>query len=173
MDIRYCEMEGGFRTYHDARVHEQLKGKVMARLFICGHCNSYHRTFRSLDETKEVNVVDRELLKVGVISPIWFDNYEIFKDHLDSFNGIDLILTDGIRGSNTLAEMYAKEKGIRVEVFAPDIKGRKPIMAWLIANNKIQALCDKLIVFGGTINYASDIRTNALRSGKEVKFIQV
>lgn len=97
-------------------------------------------------------------MKIGVVGGRNFDNYEYFKDCMSTLN-IDsnvVLVSGGAKGADSMAEYYAKEKGIQCIVFKPDYKkyGRA---APMIRNGDIVENSDIIVAFwdgvsGGTKN---------------------
>lgn len=111
-------------------------------------------------------------MKTAVIGSRSFEDYERLKKELDGRN-ITMIISGGARGADTLAERYAKQKGIEIRVFNPDYKkdGRA---APFVRNRQIVEACDAIVAFwdgkeGGTkytIDYAG-------RKNKKVTVVSV
>lgn len=88
-------------------------------------------------------------MKVAVIGSRTFDDYKYLSCYLDSFrkkHAIDLIVSGGAIGADTLAEKYADENGIEKLIFPADWKkyGKR---AGYIRNQDIIKNCDVVIAF--------------------------
>lgn len=84
-------------------------------------------------------------MKVAVIGSRGFKNYELLRSTLSTLE-ISLIISGGAMGADTLAEVYAKEKGIETKVFIPDWKthGKK---AGFLRNTDIVNESDLVVAF--------------------------
>lgn len=110
-------------------------------------------------------------MKVAVIGSRTFNNYALLQNALNNYCIIECIVSGGANGADKLAEKYAKEKGIKTEIFYPDYALYNKI-APLIRNRKIVECSDVIIAFWdmksrGTmhaLNYAKSLN-------KEVKVI--
>jgi len=85
-------------------------------------------------------------MKVAIVGSRDFADYEYLKSKLDTFLGIDLIISGGARGADSLAERYAKENNIETKIFLPDWNtyGKQ---AGFIRNRDIVHACDLLVAF--------------------------
>lgn len=59
-------------------------------------------------------------MKIAVIGSREFDDYELMEKALDSFKNIELIVSGGAVGADTLAELYAKNNGIETLIHYAD-----------------------------------------------------
>ncbi len=88
-------------------------------------------------------------MKLAVIGSRDFTNYPELKEALDKVSkyiDIELIISGGARGADSLAERYAKEHDIQTLIFRPDWEkyGRK---AGIVRNYDIIRNCDMVIAF--------------------------
>ena len=60
-------------------------------------------------------------MKVAIIGSRDFNNYELLAKTLDDFT-IDMIVSGGAKGADTLAERYALLHDIEILIFKPDYK---------------------------------------------------
>ena len=58
-------------------------------------------------------------MKVAIVGSRGFDNYDRLKKILDQLD-IDVIISGGARGADSLGEQYALERGIDTLIFEPD-----------------------------------------------------
>jgi|SRR6218665_814094 len=61
-------------------------------------------------------------MKIAVIGGRNFNNYELLKSTLDAIPDISEIVSGGAKGTDTLGEKYAREKGIPTKIFKPNWK---------------------------------------------------
>jgi predicted Rossmann fold nucleotide-binding protein DprA/Smf involved in DNA uptake len=59
-------------------------------------------------------------MSLAVIGSRTFNDYNLLKETLEGYEGLEEIISGGATGADTLAERYAKEKGIPLRVFLPD-----------------------------------------------------
>jgi len=60
-------------------------------------------------------------MKISVVGSRAFDDYKLLRETLDEYD-IDLIVSGGATGADSLAERYAKEENINTMIFKPDWK---------------------------------------------------
>jgi len=65
-------------------------------------------------------------LKVVIAGSRGFNDYNYMKNQLNTYN-ITYIITGGAKGADSLAEKYAKENNILIEIIKPewDLYGKK------------------------------------------------
>lgn len=101
--------------------------------------------------TNHVDDIDYTLnhkTRVGVVGYRYYNNYEIVKNVLDQFNSnkpIDLIISGGCVGVDTLAERYAKEHNIPIKIFLPNLN--YGIKGFAIRDQQIVNLATDIIAF--------------------------
>lgn len=85
-------------------------------------------------------------MKLAVIGNKDFIDRKLLSNVLDNFNDIDLIVSGGAVGTDTMAIEYAKSKGLNWIFYPPDFAffGKK---AKTIRNKMIVQTCDKLVAF--------------------------
>jgi len=85
-------------------------------------------------------------MKVAVIGSRNFNDYKLLSETLDIINDIDLIVSGGAKGADSLAEEYAFNNNIDTLVFKPDWKkyGRG---AGIIRNKTIIENSDIVVAF--------------------------
>jgi hypothetical protein len=86
-------------------------------------------------------------MKIAVVGSRDFNNYELMKTELDKIRQeITKVVSGGARGADTLAERYANENNIPLEVFEADWKnlGKR---AGFTRNNTIVVNCDMVVAF--------------------------
>lgn len=109
-------------------------------------------------------------MRTAVIGSRGFENYNLLKKELEKFE-ISLIISGGAKGADTLAEKYAKEKGIETIVFNPEYElyGKK---ATFVRNDKIINECERLIAFWDNKSKGTESTyKKALKKGKDVHLI--
>jgi hypothetical protein len=85
--------------------------------------------------------------KLAIVGSRGFNNYKLMKEILDPYlDKIYLIVSGGARGADSLAQLYAKQRGLPIMIFYPDYEkyGKK---APLIRNGQIVEFADKMIAF--------------------------
>lgn len=85
-------------------------------------------------------------MKVAVVGSRGFDDYEKLKQTLDQIPSIMRIISGGAKGADSLAEQWAKEKGIETVVYKPDW-GKYGRGAGVVRNRLIIEDCDYCIAF--------------------------
>jgi len=101
-------------------------------------------------------------MKYAVIGSRSFNNYDQLKNELDRHQ-ICEIISGGAKGADQLAEYYAQENCIPIEIIKPDWK-RYGTAAGIIRNKEIIDKCEAVIVFWdgeskgtrSSINFAED-----------------
>jgi len=95
-------------------------------------------------------------MSLGIVGYRYFNNYSYFKECLKNFKNIKRIVSGGANGTDTMAEIYAKEMNIPITFHKPewDKYGKK---AGPIRNKLIVEDSDVVIAFLhyksiGTIN---------------------
>ena len=85
-------------------------------------------------------------MKVAVVGSRSFNDYGKLKQMLDETPGITGIISGGAKGADSLAEQWAREKGIETVVYKPDWAkyGRG---AGVVRNRLIIEDCDYCIAF--------------------------
>lgn len=85
-------------------------------------------------------------MKIAVIGSRNFHNYDLLKSTLNQYHNIDLIISGGASGADSLAERYASEVGIKTLIFKPgwDTYGKK---AGYLRNIDIVLSSDLVIAF--------------------------
>ena len=84
-------------------------------------------------------------MKYAVIGSRDFNNYAVLENELDKHQ-ISKIVSGGAKGADQLAERYAQEKSILIQIFKPDwTKYGKS--AGVIRNKEIISNCDAVIAF--------------------------
>lgn len=88
-------------------------------------------------------------MKLAVVGSRSFNDYSLLKEILDeyrSINNIDVIISGGAIGADSLAEKYARENNIETLLFLPDWK-KHGKSAGMIRNQDIIKNCDTCIAF--------------------------
>jgi YspA, cpYpsA-related SLOG family len=97
----------------------------------------------------------------GVIGSRTFNDYELVKEELDKHE-ISKIVSGGAKGADSLAEKYAYENNLPVEIFKPDWSlGRH---AGFIRNKTIVEHSDTLIAFWDGVSKGT---LSSIRYGEE------
>jgi hypothetical protein len=95
-------------------------------------------------------------MKIAVIGSRTFDDYGLLRKTLDAIPDISSIISGGAKGADSLAEQWAKEKGIGTVVFKPEW-AKYGMGAGVVRNRLIIEDCDYCIAFWdgkskGTLN---------------------
>ena len=85
-------------------------------------------------------------MKLAIIGGRDFNDYEKLVSSLADIEGVKLVISGGARGADTLAERYAKEKGIEFIKFLPDWNTHGKA-AGPIRNELIIKACDRVVAF--------------------------
>src|SRR5574338_392376 len=98
----------------------------------------------------------------------------IIEDFLDTYGNIDIIVSGGAHGVDSMAELVARQRHIRMEVFHADwdTQGKG---AGFVRNGKIAARVDHLLAImapGGTSG-TKDTITKAMSLGKPVTIYKI
>jgi hypothetical protein len=96
------------------------------------------------------------IMRYAIVGSRTFNDYNKLKDTLNLLKDLDVIISGGAKGADSLAQQYAIAFGIQLIEYLPDWKkyGRA---AGHIRNKDIVDNCDKLIAFWdgkskGTLN---------------------
>ena len=111
-------------------------------------------------------------IKVAVVGSRDFDRYLLLKKTLDS-HFIDVIVSGGARGADSLAEEYANENNIPTEIYKPDWNkyGKR---AGYIRNKDIVDASDYVIAFWDRQSRGTRSTVNlARKAGKRVIIIDI
>jgi hypothetical protein len=111
-------------------------------------------------------------MKLAIIGSRNFSDYESLKtviQGIESLNKIDLIISGGAKGADTLAERYAKENSIPIQIFYPEWdKYGKP--AGVIRNTRIVNESDMILaIWDGKSIGTKDTIIKARKQGKPVQ----
>lgn len=112
-------------------------------------------------------------MRIAVIGSRGFNNYDLVCDELNPLlNDIELIVSGGAKGADTLGERWANENNIRTLIFKPDWNkwGKR---AGFIRNTDIIANSDYVIAFwdGVSPGTLSSIKLSE-RSGTKIKIVK-
>ena len=112
-------------------------------------------------------------MRIGVIGSRGFNNYDLVCDELNPLlNDIELIVSGGAKGADTLGERWANENNIRTLIFKPDWNkwGKR---AGFIRNTDIIANSDYVIAFwdGVSPGTLSSIKLSE-KSGTKIKIVK-
>lgn len=58
-------------------------------------------------------------MKIAVVGSRTFNDYELLRSTLDKYDYIELIISGGAKGADSLAERYALENNIKTLIFKP------------------------------------------------------
>lgn len=123
-------------------------------------------------------------MRVAIIGSRLFNNYDHFKKCIDETvqnNNIQIteIVSGGAMGADKMAERYASENGIHIDVLKPDYKNLEMIakygkekwgkIAPIMRNTDIIKSCDAVIAFPfSESNGTLDAISKAVKMGKTV-----
>ena len=90
-------------------------------------------------------------MKLGIIGSRKFLDWEAFKYNMIMFfpnppSMIDMVISGGAEGADTMAECFADFHGIKTKIIKPDWK-KHGKQAGFIRNSEIVAQCDVLVAF--------------------------
>jgi hypothetical protein len=85
-------------------------------------------------------------MKLAIVGTRTFNDYELMKSKLSDLPGIDLIISGGAEGADTLARRYAKEHNIEMIDFLPDWD-KYGNAAGPIRNEMIVKACTHIVLF--------------------------
>lgn len=112
-------------------------------------------------------------MKLAVIGSREFQDYVLLKSTLDPvLERIDVIVSGGARGADSLADRYAKENGISLCVMKPDWNkyGRA---AGILRNKDIIENCDEAIAFwNGKSSGTKNSIDTCKKMGKRCKVVE-
>ena len=112
-------------------------------------------------------------MRVGVIGSRGFDNYDLVCQELNPIkNDIDIIVSGGAKGADTLGEKWAKENNVNTLIFKPDWNkwGKR---AGFIRNKDIVDNSDYVIAFwdGSSPGTLSSIKL-CKKAGRKIKIVK-
>ena len=85
-------------------------------------------------------------MRLAVIGSKEFHDYQILKSILDTYSGIEVIVSGAAIGTDLMATRYANKNNIRIIEFPPDYK-KFGNNAKHVRNKLIVEGCDELIAF--------------------------
>jgi hypothetical protein len=106
--------------------------------------------------------------KVAVIGSRTFDDYGYMKETLDTLMPIDLIVSGGAKGADSMAEQYAAENGIPTLVFKPDWKKHGKIAGFLRNTTIVEESNTVVAFWDGKSNGTKNSLDTAKRLNKTV-----
>lgn len=108
-------------------------------------------------------------MRVGVIGTRYFENYELLKETLNNLE-IDVVISGGAKGADSLAEKWANDNGIELIVHKPDWSLGKRGAA--LRNQKIVNDSDIIVAFWNGVSRGTKMTMDMAKSaGKPVKII--
>ena len=113
-------------------------------------------------------------MRLAIIGSRGFDNYDLMKQTLKQVlqgHVIDCVISGGAAGADSLAEFWAKEHGIPVQVFKADwnTHGKS---AGFLRNSNIVNRADTIVAFWDQISHGTaDTIKKARQANKEVLVI--
>jgi len=111
-------------------------------------------------------------MKTAVIGSRTFIDYEKLVSCLEKIHDISEIITGGAKGADTLAEKYAKQKGLKLNIFKPDYARHGKLAAPLMRNYLIIDNSDLIVVFwDGKSKGTKHAISYARKKRKEVKIV--
>jgi predicted Rossmann fold nucleotide-binding protein DprA/Smf involved in DNA uptake len=114
-------------------------------------------------------------LKMAVVGSRSFTDYSLLKASMDKYresHSVAQIISGGAQGADSLAEKYAREHSIPIQVIRPDWSLGKG--AGIVRNRQIVAQCDVVLAFwNGTSPGTKSTIDIAKRAGKSVVVVTV
>lgn len=110
-------------------------------------------------------------MKTAIVGSRNITDYDL-KEALEGLT-VTEIISGGAIGVDTLAEVYAKSKGLPLQIFPADWKTHGP-KAGPLRNKQIVEACEQLVAIwdGNSKGTATTIRM-AQRAGKQIRVIKV
>lgn len=111
--------------------------------------------------------------KVAVVGSRSFIDYQFLEQVLNTYSNIEVIISGGASGTDSLAGIYAKKYNIPLKVFFPnwDEYGKR---AGAIRNKEIVDACDEVIAFYNGTSKGTKITIDlANKANKKVTIIKV
>lgn len=93
-------------------------------------------------------------MKLAVVGTRTFLDYKLLKSELDKYEDIEVIISGGAKGADSLAAEYAEEKNIDTMIFIPEWE-KYGKAAGPKRNKKIIEECDKVIAFWDEESYGT------------------
>lgn len=114
-------------------------------------------------------------MKLAVVGSREFYNYELLKAILDPYRDkIDMIVSGGATGADTLGQRYAKENGMSILIHYPDYKKYGKKKAPIMRNLKIAEDAEKMLAFPLKVSVGTWHAIKAMEDlGKPVEIIDV
>lgn len=112
-------------------------------------------------------------MRIGVIGSRGFNDYELVCKELNPLiNEVEMIVSGGAKGADTLGEKWANENNIQTLIFKPDWN-RWGKRAGFIRNTDIVANSDYVIAFwdGASPGTLSSIKL-CEKSGRKIKIVK-
>lgn len=115
-------------------------------------------------------------MRLAVVGSRTITDENLVFGYLDSFrktHRVDLVISGGAKGVDTIAEGWAKQNGIEIRVIHPDYHSHLPRVAPLIRNREIVNLSDYVIAFwDGQSRGTSFVIDYAKKTGKQLDIIR-
>jgi hypothetical protein len=86
------------------------------------------------------------MTKVAIIGSRNFNDYELVKKIMETIPDIDLIISGGAKGADSLGELWAKENNKKIKIFKPDWENNGRA-AGVIRNQTIVVSSDLVVAF--------------------------
>jgi len=111
-------------------------------------------------------------MKLAVVGSRTFNDYTLLKNYIvENYQDIFTIVSGGAQGADKLAERYAKEYDLNIEVHIPEwsLYGKK---AGAIRNKDIVDNCNQVLAFWDGISKGTEITIKmAEKANKPVKIV--
>jgi hypothetical protein len=85
-------------------------------------------------------------MRIGIIGSREFNDYELVKSVMSDYQNVEVIVSGGARGADTLGERWASENGVKTLIFKPDWD-KYGKSAGFIRNKDIVRNSDLIIAF--------------------------
>jgi hypothetical protein len=85
-------------------------------------------------------------MKLAVVGSRQFNDYALLVATLDQIKPIELIISGGAKGADTLAEQYAKDRGIATQIYLPEWE-KYGKSAGIRRNHDIMKNADQVVAF--------------------------
>ena len=85
-------------------------------------------------------------MRVAVVGSRTFSDFALLKSHLDRLDDVEMIVSGGAKGADSLAELWARQNSIPTQIFRADWR-KHGKSAGIIRNREIVANADLIVAF--------------------------
>lgn len=110
-------------------------------------------------------------MKVAIVGSRDFPNLDAVTEYIKTLDSDDVVVSGGAKGVDITAEIEAKRRGLRVEIFYPNWE-KYGKSAGMIRNSLIVEHCDRLVAFQHSASRGTQNSIDkARKAGKPVEVI--